>query len=296
MPSMKALQVLVAISERGSTTAAAEAIHLSQSAVSRQLLLLEEQLGTQVFTRSLAGMVPTEIGKIYIEQARVAMRAMEDAALRAAGLQADPRMLRLKVLPVLGDRWLLARLEDFTRKHPEIDVRYTTLSIDSATGQPDCAFRFGRGQFPNEEASYLFGRDVKLVCTPGYLAGLERADTLEGLAQGTVFEHRDTPLYWSDLVAWHGRPDLRPRKVTRIDYYTLVLRAAISGHGLALVPAQLVEGELASGQLVNPAGLGYEAQDSYWFTVPTDRKASAALTAFRCWLEDQVRRSVVAGP
>lgn len=288
MPSMTALRVMLAIAERGSTTAAADSIHLSQSAVSKQLLTLEALLGAQVFARLPTGMVPTELGRIYIEQARVVIKALEDAALRAARLQPDPHLLRLKVLPIFGDRWLLPRFEDFSCKHPEIEVQYTTLAGDNAAEPPDGSFRFGRGPFPNEDALYLFGRDVRLVCTPGYLAAQGGAGTLEDLARGTVFEHHGTPMHWSDLTASHGRPGLAARRVTRFDYYTLVLRAAISGQGLALVPVQLIEAELRLGQLVNPGGIGYASDIGYWFTTPQDRRPSAALAVFRDWLERQI--------
>ncbi|RCW79260.1 LysR substrate-binding domain-containing protein [Paracoccus lutimaris] len=285
---MTALRVIRAIAERGSTTAAAESMHMSQSAVSKQLLTVEALLGVQIFLRRPTGMVPTQIGEIYIEQALVAIKAMEDAAFRVARLQSDPHMLRLKVLPIFGDRWLLPRFEDFSRQHPEIEVQYTTFAADSPAEQPDGVFRFGRGPFPNEDMLYLFGRDVRLVCTPDYLAGLGACQTLDDLAQGTVFEHPGTPLHWADLIAAHGRQDLPARKIVQFDYYTLVLRAAISGQGLALVPFQLIETELGAGQLVNPGAISYASDIGYWFTIPADRKPSAALRVFRDWLGGQI--------
>ena len=288
MPSMTALRVLLALSERGSTTAAAESLHMSQSAVSKQLLTLETLLGAQIFRRRQSGMIPTELGRIYVEQAQVAIRAMEDAAFRAARLQTDPHVLRLKVLPIFGDRWLLPRFAEFSQKHPEIEVQHTTFATDSPTEQPDGAFHFGRGPFPGTEALRMFGQDVRLVCAPGYLAKLGRPETLEDFARGTVFEHPATPLHWAHLVFFHGKPELQARNIIRFEYYTLVLRATILGQGLALVPLQLIESELASGQLVNPGGIRYDSPAGYWFTVPSDRKPSAALRVFRDWLKQQI--------
>ena len=288
MPSMSALRVLVALAECGSTTAAAETIHLSQSAVSKQLLTLEGLLGEKVFIRSRAGLVPTAIGRIYIDQARVAIKAMEDAAFAAARLQADPHVLRLKVLPILGDRWLLPRLADFNRIHPQIEVQYTTLNSDRPDEQPDGAFLFARQPAPGTQSWRLFGQDVRLVCSPDYLARLGRVETLEDLARGTVFQHPGTPLHWQEFAAWHGKPSLQPKSVVEFEYYTLVLRAAQLGQGLALVPLQLVEAELASGQLVNPRGLGYEAEACYWFSVVAGHKPSTTLRAFVRWLQAQV--------
>lgn len=292
MPSMTALRVMLAIAERGSTAAAGESIHLSQSAVSKQLLTLEGLLGAPLFTRQPTGMVPTLLGEIYIEQARIAINAIEAAAFRAARLMADPHLLRLKVLPIFGDRWLLPRFADFVQKHPEVEVQHTTLTSGNPAEQPDGSFRFGRGPFATENALYLFGRDVRLVCAPAYLVKLgiasANAATLEDMARGTVFEHPGTPLHWSDMVQSLGQPDLRARKITRFEYYTLVLRGAISGQGLALVPVQLIEAELAQGLLVNPGGIGYPSDMGYWFTTPANARPSAALRVFRDWLGTQV--------
>ncbi len=288
LPSMTALRVVLAIAERGSTTAAAESINLSQSAVSKQLLTLENLLGAQMFMRKPSGMVPTDLGRIYLEQAQVAIKAMEEAAFRAASLQPDSHTLRLKVLPILGDRWLLPRFSDFNQKHPDIDVQYTTFATDNPAVQPDAVFRFGRGPFANEHSIYLFGEDVRLVCAPAYLARFGSCETIEDAARGIIIEHPGTPLRWIDLVAEHGTPELEPQGVMRFDYYTLVLRAAISGQGMALVPPQLVEEELRAGSLVNPGGIGYVSKVAYWFTTPTDRKPSSALKAFQRWLMTQV--------
>lgn len=290
---MTALRVMLAIAERGSTTAAAESIHLSQSAVSKQLLTLEALLGAQIFLRKPTGMVPTELGRIYLEQAQVAVKAMEEAAFRAARLQPESHTLRLRVLPIFGDRWLLPRFSDFSQKHPDIDVQYTTFSTDNPAVQPDGAFRFGHGPFPNEESMYLFGKDVRLLCSPTYLTRLGACETLEDAAHGVIIEHAATPLRWIDLATWHDRSELRPQNIMRFDYYTLVLRAAISGQGMALVPPQLVEDELRSGSLVNPGGIGYDSKAAYWFTRPTDRKPSVALKAFQRWLTELIGKSSV---
>ena len=191
------------------------------------------------------------------------------------------------MLPILGDRWLLSRFSDFSQKHPDIDVQYTTFSTDNPAAQPDAVFRFGRGPFPNEEAVYLFGKDVRLVCAPTYLARLGPCETLEDAARGIIIEHPSTPLHWADLVEDHRKPGLEPQGIMRFDYYTLVLRAAISGQGMALVPPQLVEEELRNGGLVNPGGIRYASKVAYWFATPTDRKPTPALKAFQRWLMKQ---------
>lgn len=288
MPSISALRVLVALAECGSTTSAAERIHLSQSAVSKQLITLESLLDGKLFIRSQAGLVPTHLGRIYIEQARVVIRALENAAFAAAQLQAAPHALRLKVLPILGDRWLLPRLADFNRRHPQIEVQYTTLATDQPDQQPDGAFHFAQAPPPGARSMPLFGQDVRLVCAPDYLDRLGAATTLEDLARGTIIEHPGTPLHWADLVAWHGKPGLKARNIVRFEYYTLVLRAALLGQGMALAPRELIAADMANGQLVNPGGVRYDGMFSYWFSVPAGPRPSGALVSFWDWLHEKL--------
>lgn len=284
LPSTTALKVLLAVAERGSTSAAAESINLSQSAVSKQLLALERLIGNPVFTRTPRGMAPTEVGAIYIAHARAAVKAMEDAALKVARLRPGPRVLRLQVPPIFGDRWLLPRFADFSEAHPDIDVQFTTFVSPTESEMPDGVFRFLASPLSGEETHYLFGRDVLLVSAPAYWEKLGRVETIDDLAEGNMLEHPQTPLHWHYLAESLGRPDLAVRHTTRFGYYTMVIRAAVAGQGMALVPRGLLQEDLASGRLVNLPGFGYRSDFGYWFTRPSHMEPSNSLRFFETWL------------
>jgi len=290
LPSTTALRVLLAIAERGSTSAAAESTHLSQSAVSKQLLTLESLIGSPVFSRTAKGMIPTAVGKIYIEHARTAIKAMEDAALQSARLKPNPLTLRLQVLPIFGDRWLLPRFAEFTEKHPEIDVQFTTFVSETQTEQPDGVFRFLRAAPLGENATYLFGRDVLIVATPSYWKKIGAPRTLEDLAKGIMLEHPQTMLLWQDFAAAHHRPDIAPRHTIRFGYYTMVIRAALAGQGMALIPRCLIIDELESGRLVNPSCMGYRSELGYWFATPQDTPPGPSMRIFRQWLLEEAAK------
>lgn len=283
-PSMTALQVLLAVAERGSTSAAAEPVALSQSAVSKQLLGLEDLIGGPAFLRTPNGMVPTELGAIYVEHARTAIKAMEDAALKVARLKPGPRVLRLQVPPIFGDRWLLPRFVQFTEAHPEIEVQFTTFVSKTQTEVPDGMVRFVVTPAGDEEGEYMFGHDIRLVSAPSYWEKLGEPSSIEAAAKGMMLEHPQTPFHWPSFADFHGMPGLEARHTMRFGYYTMVIRAALAGQGMALIPHGLIVEDLVAGRLVNPAGLGYRSDYGYWFTRPRSLPTSQSMALFKKWI------------
>ncbi|WP_205583915.1 LysR family transcriptional regulator [Neorhizobium sp. NCHU2750] len=286
---MTALQVLLAVAERGSTSAAAEPVALSQSAVSKQLIGLEELIGGPAFYRTPNGMVPTELGSIYIEHARTAIKAMEDAALKVARLKPGPRVLRLQVPPIFGDRWLLPRFVQFTEAHPEIEVQFTTFVSKTQTEVPDGMVRFVVEPVADEEGEYLFGHDIRLVSAPSYWEKLGESPSIEAASRGVMLEHPQTPFHWPFLASANGRQGLEVRHTMRFGYYTMVIRAALAGQGMALIPHGLIVEDLAAGRLVNPGGLGYRSDYGYWFTRPRNLPTSQSMQLFQQWIDAESR-------
>lgn len=291
LPTTTGLRVVVALAQHGTVSAAAQALNLTQSAVSKQLKALEDLVGLALFTRTSRGLAPTEAGVIYIAQARVALGALETAAARVAGLRSSRPALRLHVLPILGDRWFMPRFSRFVEAHPDIEVQFSTFAASDTIAEADVVFRFGDGQWPGWQADYFLGREVLLVGSPQFIARGGGIAAPEDAWRFPILEHRQTPLHWSDFATSHGIGEVRAERLVRLGYYSLVIRAAIAGQGLALVPRSLILDELASGQLVNPAGLSYMSRNCYWLTTPLDRPRSADLATFCEWALAEARET-----
>ncbi|WP_406858571.1 LysR substrate-binding domain-containing protein [Alsobacter sp. KACC 23698] len=212
------------------------------------------------------------------------MAALEAAAVSLAALRDAPQSIRLHVLPILGDRWLVPRFTGFAERHPEIDVQFTTFVTSDVAEEADGVFRFGEGVWPGHDADYLFGRTVLLVGAPHLLQRQGPLATPADVARFPMLEHFQTPLRWSEFTQAHGLDAITPSHTIRFGFYALVIRAAIFGQGLALVPKRLVEEELASGKLVNPCGLHFESRHVYYFTTPKGRRPKRELRLFRDWL------------
>lgn len=291
LPTVTALRVVVALAHHGTVSAAADALHLTQSAVSKQLKGIEDIAGMSLFVRTGRGLQPTEAGAIYIEQARIALGALETAAVRVAGLRPASPRVRLHVLPIVGDRWFIPRFPRFAEAHPDIDVQFTSLAPSDTIEEADVVFRFGEGHWPGWDATYLFGRDVVVVGAPQMIARNGGISHLDDVGRFPVLDHLQTPLRWSAFGAAHGMETDAPGQVIRFGYYALVIRAAILGQGLALVPRTLVVDELTEGRLINPLGLGFASRNCYWLTTPLGRPKPPAVAALCGWILDEAKNS-----
>lgn len=288
LPSMTSLQVLLAVSERGSTSAASEVLALTQSAVSKQLIAIEQLVGASLFVRKPSGMILTDVGKIYVEQARVVMKAMDDAALNVVRLKPHNNVLRLLVPPIFGDRWLLPRFADFSDANPEIDVQFSAYVSNSQSEAPDGEFRYVVQPGDGEEGTYLFGNVVCLVASASYWQKLGAPRTIEEASRGVILEHPQTPVHWHLYAKANGKDALSAQHITRFGYYSMVIRAALAGQGMALIPRGLIREDLATGRLINPNGLGYRSPFGYWFIKPNKLHRAKSTRIFEKWLEAEI--------
>lgn len=291
LPTTTGLRVLTALAQHGTISEAAKFLHMTQSAVSKQLKSVEDLVGLVLFLRTSQGLMPTEAGTIYIEQARVALGALETAAARVMGLRSDKPTLRLHVLPILGDRWFIQRFVQFAEAHPDIDVQFSSFAPSDTEDEADVVFRFGDGEWPGWHMDYFLGREVLLVGSPHFIARRGGISTPADIQKFSVLEHIKTPLYWDDLAHENQLGDFPPERVLKLGYYSLVIRAAIGGHGLALIPRSLILEEIESGQLVNPLNLRYNSRNCYWLSTHADRDHNPQVEVFRNWALDEARKT-----
>lgn len=291
LPTTTGLRVLTALAQHGTISEAAKFLHMTQSAVSKQLKSVEDLVGLVLFLRTSQGLMPTEAGTIYIEQARVALGALETAAARVMGLRSDKPTLRLHVLPILGDRWFIQRFVQFAEAHPDIDVQFSSFAPSDTEDEADVVFRFGDGEWTGWHMDYFLGREVLLVGSPHFIARRGGISTPADIQKFSVLEHIKTPLYWDDLAHENQLGDFPPERVLKLGYYSLVIRAAIGGHGLALIPRSLILEEIESGQLVNPLNLRYNSRNCYWLSTHADRDHNPQVEVFRNWALDEARKT-----
>ena len=184
LPSIASLRALEALDRLGSASAAAEDLALTQSAVSRQLQTLEKQLGTDLIIREKKRMVLTPEAQKYAGELRQALGQIAQASLHVQTSAAGGQ-LNLAILPTFGMRWLVPRLADFAKRHPDVTINMSTRLVPfNFSGQSlDAAIHFGDADWPGTHRLKLKTEQVVPVCAPDLLrdGALQHAQDIQNL-------------------------------------------------------------------------------------------------------------------
>lgn len=282
LPSMSALLAFESVARLGSATAAAAELSLTQSAISRQIITLEDQLGIALFERQGRSLILTQSGAQYVGEVRTILQRLARASV-SARTNPGGGTLNLAILPAFGMHWLAPRLQDFARAHPEVTVNLSTrlAPFDFRAAPFDAAIHFGRQDWPAVSYLPLMSETVVPVCAPGLMdAPVE--DPRGILAYDLL--HLDTrPRGWARWLRALGVEEELPTGMM-FDQFSTMAQAAIHGLGIALLPTFFAEPYLSDGQLVLAAPQTSQSIGTYYLVWPSERPETTALASFRGWL------------
>ncbi len=287
LPSITALRALEALDRLGSATAAAAELNLTQSAVSRQLQTLEEQLGTPLIKRAGRRMHLTPAAGDYVAKVRSALHQIAEAGLHLHATPTGVGTVSLAILPTFGMRWLVPRLPEFTRRHPEVTVNLSTSlgRVNFDVELFDAAIFFGAATPSDCHGLRLRAESVIPVCAP-QLLDEATLDTPQDILKLPLLHIQTRPEAWAEWLGRHGITT-RPQPGMVYDQFNTITQAALHGLGVALLPAYLAEQDLATGRLVAAWGGPVESTGAYHLIWPKSGPASPALIAFRDWMATQ---------
>lgn len=287
LPSISALTAFDAVARLGSFSAAAQALDLTAGAVSRQVSALEEQLGVALVARNNRGVALTAKGRRYAEDAAGVIRTLRLMSLEAMAQDASST-LSLAILPTFGTRWLLPRLPDFVKRNPAITINFATRigHCDLDAERLDAAIHIGQPDWPGCHCQFLMREQVVPVCSPAFLAE-NPIPTARALLKMPLLEMASRPDAWQH---WFGSLGIAEpyREGMRFEQFIGVSQACSSGLGVALMPAFLIAGELASGQLTIAFDWKVESRSAYYFVCPAEKLAHPPVARFLAWLEDAI--------
>lgn len=284
---------------RLSFSAAAEELHLTQPAISRQIKGLEEELGVQLFHRAARKVELTMAGQMLQRTVQPALARL-DACVRQIRMSRSRVLVSVTTFPSFASLWLMPRLPDFERAHPDADLRIAAsdrmVEVDDV--ELDVALRYCRADRVPAGARRLFGEVLTPVVSAGLADAIERGHAARlrrpaDLSEHTLLEMDDghspsTTLSWPGWLAGSGLAHLVPRRWISVNYTHQQVQAALAGQGVALARLALVHDALARGDLVEPFGAQGRrwAEPCYWL-VPLGDAATAGrpeVRAFTDWV------------
>lgn len=286
---MSLLLAFEGVARTGSITAVADELALTQSAVSRQIQALEDQLGATLFLREKKRLKLTSAGREYASEIREALSKIAQASLT---LKANPGAgtLNLAILPTFGTRWLAPRLGRFATLHPEVSVHLTTRlqPFDFAGEKLDAAIHFGDKNWPGADHMKLMTETVVPVCSREFRQ--ERAvKVASDLVRLPLLHLHSRPHAWEHWFEVNGIPASDLTGMV-FDQFGAMVQAVIHGVGLALLPEFLIEAEISDGRLVHAVNVPIKSIGAYYLVWPRATSQHLPTLKFRKWLEDELAR------
>jgi len=289
---LNTLTAFRAVAELENLRAAAEALHLTHSAVSQQIRGLEEQLGFALFDRRGRRVVLNAAGQALLRSVQSALALLEDgvqAAAAAAGSAAQ--RLRVTVLPSFANRWLMPRMSRWRERHPDLplEIEASIRVVDLQREGFHAAVRQGKGPWAGLDSERLWEQPpIIVVGSPSAARRLQGAQP-EAFAREPLLGDDDM---WND---WFAAAGLRTsvRTVAVFNDAGLMLQAAEQSLGLALSRDLLAADALQDGRLVRLSPISIMSADAlpYHLVYPPGMREWPALAAFRDWLSDELDRS-----
>jgi LysR family glycine cleavage system transcriptional activator len=306
--SVGPIRAFEAVARRLSFRAAAEDLYLTQSAISRQIQALEEELGAVLFTRGTRHVALTADGTALLAAVSPALERL-DASVRHIRSSRGRRGVNVSTFASFASLWLLPRIEAYQREQPQLDIRIDASDALRELDDPDTEIliRYCDASRVPEDAIRLFGECITPAASPRLIeqAASGAAPPLRqpsDLAQHTLLEeddHRPSAqfLSWRHWLAKNGLPKLAPQRWLYLNFTYQQVQAALSGQGVVLARLPLVAESLERGELVELFGEAGRCASpfNYWLVIAPARRDRPEVQRFAEWIQAQaaVTRSML---
>ncbi|MEO8837022.1 MAG: LysR substrate-binding domain-containing protein [Caldimonas sp.] len=296
--SLTNLRAFDAVARTLNFGAAAEELHVTQSAVSRQIKGLEDELGAQLFVRGTRHVQIAPDG-LALLRAVEPLLARLDTSVQAIRRARGRQRVSVTTFASFGSLWLLPRIEAFQRSHPDIDIRVSAHDAIADLDDPelDLALRYYSPSQAPPGGVHLFDETLTPAVSRSLWEQIRNgvAAPLAGpadLVNQTLLEEDDDRastefLSWRHWLACHGQSALEPKRWLYLNYTYQQVQAALAGHGVALARVPLVFEALQRGELVEPFGEAGRITSpfSYWMLIARGSKARPEVAQFSAWVE-----------
>ncbi len=289
------LRAFEAVARHLNFRAASEELALTQSAVSRQIQSLEEEVGVALFLRHTRAVELTSAGALLLLAVQQSLPRI-DGAVRQIRQSAGRKSVSLTTFASFASMWMIPRLEAFQRDNPDIDIRIdaSDTAVDLDVADVDLALRYAPPENMPPEAIRLFGETLTPVASPWLIKSNPPIKSPADIARFTLIEAGDahrTHLEWLTWRRWfedNGQSRAQPKRWLYFNYAYQMVQAALTGQGVVLARSSLIAESLANGDLVEV--LPQHRLDSpmaYWLLIGPRSAPRPEIKAFCDWLREQ---------
>jgi LysR family glycine cleavage system transcriptional activator len=291
LPPLTAVRAFEAAARHQSFTRAAAELGMTQAAVSYQVKLLEDRVGTALFHRLPRRVELTEAGRRLAPSVADAFQNLHLAF--AALRETDDAVLKITAVHTFATNWLVPRLGGFQARHPDIAVRIelSGRTVDFAREDFDLGIRGGRGAWPGVKADRLMSVEFTPLCSPDLMKRHGPWTQPADLLRVPRLDAHDA--WWRLWFAKAGIPDpprAEPSNVS-LDVQSLLGTATVAGQGVAILMPAFFTADLAAGRLVQPFDLMASDGTGYWLAYPEARQGRRKIRAFRDWIMEAIRQA-----
>ncbi|MGF6603238.1 LysR family glycine cleavage system transcriptional activator [Paraburkholderia sp. GAS448] len=292
MPALNALKAFEVAGRTGSFTRAAELLNVTQSAVSRQVRQLEEQLGEPLLQRRHHHLELSAAGRVLLQALQHSFDRIE-LTVRSIQEKTHLNRLRINAPPTFASRWLMPRLGRLRDEHPELELSLSTRVEDSLAESSvlDCTIRFGNGEWEGLDSRLLMNERHVAVCSPALLArqaGQQAIDLNQFTLLHVLASDDQRFLTWQHWLKAAGIEGVDTSGGYEFDLLDLAIRAAIDGLGITIADRHMIARELATGQLTQVLNVHVDGHQSYWLVTRPEQGVLPHLASFRDWLLQEV--------
>ena len=247
--------------------------------------------GLEVPASAAPGVVPAAFGRELLGQLTSGFRIL-DGAVGLSHRHSDS-ILTISVAPVLASKWLVPRLADYQRQHPDIQVRLdaSVTMVDPDASDIDIALRVGRGDWPGVASDFLLPQEVFPVCAPDMAARIHEPRDLLALP---IVRDANSSISWDVWLKPFGLAEKDLKEGNTFTDAALALDAAIAGQGVMLAWQTLAHYALSVGQLVAPFPARAATGLAYWLITSSTRRETLKVRDFRKWIKLEIAETAAA--
>nr|WP_299470516.1 LysR substrate-binding domain-containing protein [uncultured Roseibium sp.] len=281
---MSAIRVFDAAARHGNFSSASGELSMTQAAVSYQIKVLEDRVGAPLFERHARGVSLTNVGKDFANQIVPAMDTICEAYADAIGT--TQTTLTINAVPTFATHFLSGALWSFQEQNPKISVRLeiSENSVEPDSVDCDMAIRLGAGNFGDKDCCRLFPAVFAPMVSPRLLVSVGGVSRYEDLLKFPAVSPGDPRWHFWLAAAGIETSCFGSEPSRHFGTQMAEARAAIEGHGVALLTPAFFERELETGALLQPFDLLAEDGKSYWLITQHKRRRSTKVREFRNWL------------